>query len=152
MADLFFTKSSHGLLPADAESRAWYEKLRAGVTVAATMRVPRNIRFHRKYFAMLNVAYENWDKPEIETPYGKATCTISKFRRDVTILAGYGEPVCNVKGEWRMEAKSIAFGRMDEAEFDRLYQDTLNIVLERFLPEWSEETMQNAINQMLEFA
>jgi len=149
--DLLFIRSSAGLLPADDEAREWLAELRYGVTVAAKVRVPRNIKFHRKFWAMMRVAYANWDKPTIETPFGPATCPLSEFSRNVRILAGYGEPVANTRGEWRMQAKSISFSNMDESEFEKVYNACLNVIFQRFLPDWDNEVMQDAINQMMDF-
>jgi hypothetical protein len=151
MADILLTKSRGALFPATEEAAEWMQSIPNGDTVRGQMTRPRNIAFHRKFFALLNVSYNNWPRPEIETPYGPATCSRDKFRNDVIVLAGHGEPECNVKGEWRMKAKSIAFASMDEDEFGRLYNDTLNVILEKFLPNWTGDEMENAVSQVLAF-
>lgn len=151
MADLLFRKHAAALVPDNDECAEWLQGVPAGQVVRGKMTRPRNVLFLRKFFALLNVAYNNWPAPEIETPYGIATCSRDKFRNDVIVLAGYGEPVCNTRGEWRMRAKSIAFANMEEDEFARLYSDVLNVLLSKFLPEWTGQDMENAISQILEF-
>lgn len=151
MSDLLFTKSRGMLIPATEECADWISTIPNGETLRGQMTRPRNASFHRKFFALLNVAYNNWPKPEIETPYGIAVCDRDKFRNDVIVLAGYGEPVCNTRGEWRMRAKSISFANMDEAEFARLYSATVNVLLAKFLPDWKGSDMDNAVNQILSF-
>lgn len=152
MADLLFTKARGSLYPATDEAAEWLSRVAGGETLRGQMTRPRNVKFLRKFFALLNVAYNNWPKPEIETPYGIATCSRDKFRNDVIVLAGHGEPVCNTRGEWRMVAKSISFANMDEDEFARLYSDVLDAILKTFLPDWTGDEMHNAVSQILEFA
>ena len=152
MADLSFIKSDVGLVPADEWAQEWFQKLRRGVTVAAKVRVPRNQRFHRKFFAMLNVAYENHDWPEIQTQFGPARCSFDQFRKYVTIKAGFFTMGATPTGEPRAEAKSISFTKMDEAEFERVYSEVLNVILREFLTNWKYGDMENAVNQMMTFA
>lgn len=152
MPKLFWIKSSAGLMPGDEDCREWFGKQKHGATIRGNMVVPRNVKFHRKFFAMLNAAYDNWDKPEIETPIGLLRCTFDKFRKDVTILAGYHEAVVNTKGDFKYIAKSISFGRMKEDEFDRLYNDVLNVILAKFLGNWTGADMDKVVDEMLGFA
>ena len=149
MAELAFIKSSAGLLPANDDAKAWFDKLRYGVTCIAKVTIPRNYKFHRKFFAMLNVAFDNWDRPVITTPHGEIRCSKDAFRNDVTVMAGYHELTCNTKGEWKFKAKSISFAKMDEAEFEQLYSAVVDVILAKFLPNWGKADMQNAVNNFL---
>ncbi len=152
MADLHFIKSSAGLLPADETAKAWFEKLRSGVPVLAKVTVPRNPRFHRKFFAMLHVAYDNHDWPTIQTQHGPARCTFEQFRKYVTVKAGFFEMGATPQGKPRAEAKSIKFGKMDEAEFEQVYSAVLDVILMEFLANWTDKDMERAVEAMLGFA
>lgn len=152
MAELEFIRSSAGLLPVSEAGKAWLEKLRYGVRVLANVVVPRNPKFHAKFFAMLHVAFDNHDWPEVDTPFGPARCSFDTFRNDVTVMAGFHEVTVNTRGECRRKAKSIKFGSMDEAEFEQLYSAVLDVILQRFLANWTTGDMENAVNAMLEFA
>lgn len=144
MTDLAFIRGQNGLIPDGQDAADWFAKVKPGARIAAKVSVPRNGRFHRKFFAMLNVAYANWDKPTVQTPLGEAQCSFGKFRNDVCVLAGYGEPVVNTRGEVRYHAKSIAFHNMDEAEFSDLYSAVCNVILQRFLPSWKADDLDKA--------
>jgi hypothetical protein len=146
---LGFVVGANGLIPDGDETGEWFRKRKPGQLVFGDMVVPRNGKFHRKFFAMLNVCYANWDKPVIKTPYGDAICTAKTFRNDVICLAGYGEPVANSKGEWRIKAKSIAFANMDDDEFGKLYSAVVNVILERFLPKWSVADVDRAADSFI---
>lgn len=105
-----------GLMAANAIEAEKLEPLR-GRQVAATLRQPRNIRFHRKYFALLGVGRDMAD----------TELNAEQFRAYVTAGAGY----CDfIEGKEGMVAvpRSISFAAMDEAEFARLYSDTLDFI------------------------
>lgn len=149
MADLGFTRGQNGLVPDGEDAAEWFARVKPGARVIAKVSVPRNYRFYRKFFGMLNVAYSNWDKPEITTPHGVVQCSFEVFRNDVTVLAGYHELTCNTKGSWRMAAKSIAFHKMDEDEFQRLYSAVVDVILARFLTNWTGEDMDRAVENFI---
>ncbi len=149
MADLGFIRGANGLVPDGADAADWFAKVKPGARVAAKVSLPRNGKFHRKFFAMLNVAYANWDKPEVETPFGKASCSVEAFRNDVIVLAGHHELRCNTRGEWRLKAKSIKWAQMDEAEFETLYSDVVNVILARFLTNWTGDDMNAAVENFI---
>lgn len=151
MPRLLWIRAGSGLVPGDEECQEWLQKQKHGATLRGDMAVQRNPKFHRKFFAMLKVAYDNWEAPEIETPIGKMHCTFDQFRNDVTILAGYREESVDTRGKFRYKAKSISFGKMKEDEFERLYNDVLNVVLLKFLGNWTGEDMERVIEEILGF-
>ena len=149
MADLGFIRGQNGLVPDGQEADEWFAKVPSGARVVASVKVPRNGKFHRKFFAMLKVGYDNWDRPTIMTPMGEAQCSFEAFRSDVTILAGHHEVRVNTRGEARLKAKSIKWHEMDEVEFAALYSAAVNVILERFLTNWKEEDMDRAAENFI---
>ena len=152
MTDLAFICTPMGLAPADQQSVEWLAKAKMGRPVVASVRVPRNARFHRKFFAMLNVAYSNHEWPEVDTQWGAARCSFEAFREYVTIKAGHWEIGLTAKGEPRARPKSIAWANMEEAEFSQLYSDVLDVILREFLAGWTEGDMSRAVDAMMGFA
>ncbi|WP_353144904.1 DUF1367 family protein [Paracoccus sp. (in: a-proteobacteria)] len=152
MADLSFMRTPAGLVPADTRAAEWFAKVRMGQPVTASVRLPRNGRFHRKFFAMLDVAYSNHDWPEIETKFGRVRTSPEMFRRYVTVKAGHYEADMTPHGEIRVVPKSIAWAKMDEAEFSQLYSDVLDVILAEFLTNWSSGDMDRAVEMMMGFA
>ena len=149
MADLGFIRGQNGLIPDGEDAGEWFAKVKSGARVVAKVTVPRNGKFHRKFFAMLKVAYDNWDKPTIETPLGPAMCSIDAFRNDVIVLAGHHELRINTKGEARLKAKSISWAQMDEDEFQHLYSAAVDVILARFLTGWSGDDMEKAVENFI---
>lgn len=142
MAKIKFTKVSGILAPFGPDAEAWMDALKAGQLVEVDATRPRNWPFLKKYFALLNYAYDNWDIEEID-----AAKNYDQFREDITILAGYYERYFRVDGSVRYVAKSISFASMEQAEFDALYSKTLDVLLARILPSHTEDD----INQLLGF-
>ena len=151
MADLCFIKASSGLVPGDAEAEEWLGKQKFGKVIFASVRAPRNGKFHRKFFAMLNVAYSNHDWPELQTQYGAAKTSFEMFRGYVTVKAGHYDVDVTPTGNLRLAPKSIAFVKMSEDEFSKLYSDVLDVILQEFLTNWTSGDMENAVNTMLGF-
>lgn len=152
MADICLTRSPAGLVPSDASAAEWLQRIGVGKPVNATVRQPRNGKFHRKFFAMLDVAYSNHEWPEVETKWGRVRTSRQLFRKYVIVKAGHYEADLTPHGEVRAEPKSISWAQMDEAEFSQLYSDVLDVILAEFLSNWTTGDMEHAVNQMLGFA
>jgi Protein of unknown function (DUF1367) len=157
--DLLFQKGTAGLIPACEEANEWLRRKKLGATILVEPREMRNGAFHRKYFALLNLAFDYWrDNAETLEYKGQNVFPhFDRFRRDVIILAGFYRPVTNIKGEVRLEAESISFAAMDEERFEKLYSATINVLLERVFngkicPKWTEQELRSVAQQILEFA
>ena len=61
--------------------------LRVGQAVKITYKRVRNPRFHRKAFALFNLAFEAWDAPELEYKGLPVAKEFNQFRKDLTRLA-----------------------------------------------------------------
>ncbi len=156
MSDIVLVKTLNGALaPADAEASTFIEKLKAGQGVRATVRKARNVKFHRKAFALFKLAFEVW---EPVTPLEYKGLPVAKdfdrFRKDMTILAGFYKPVYNVRGELRLEAESLSFSSMDEERFEQVFRAVLTVVWDRVLKAAgyaSEEEVERVVNELMRF-
>jgi len=145
MPELQFTKHPSGFMPMDDAARSWLIKQPVGAVVKGKFSATRNPLFHRKFFAMLNIAFENWDNPEIDTEYGKARTSLDTFRAYCIVKSGHWEAEVTPDGNFRPKPKSIKFGSMSQDEFERLYSDVLDVILAKFLTRWSNEDMHDAV-------
>ena len=134
MTELVLTRTPAGALaPADAPSAEYIQKLKAGASIRGEFKRQRNPRFHRKAFALFNLAFDVWDAPELEYKGQPVAKDFNRFRKDLTILAGHYEAVTNLRGEVRLEAKSLNFSNMPEDEFATVYKAILAVVWDRVL-------------------
>ena len=139
------------LIPADPGATAFIEKLKMGGGVRAKITKVRNIGFHRKFFALLNIGFEAWETPEGEYGGMKVEKEFERFRKDVTILAGYFTPVYNMRGEVRLEAKSIGFGSMEQDEFEAVYSAVANVLLRKVLKNYTRDDLDRVVENILNF-
>ena len=88
--ELVLVKTPGGALaPVDEEARALVEKLKTGQGVRASIKRARNVRFHRKAFALFKLAFDSWEPETPQTYKGEAVSKdFDRFRKDMTILAG----------------------------------------------------------------
>jgi len=151
--ETYLVKSQAGLLPADPPTEDWYRKLKVGDVVRQESTVVRNPGFHRKYFALLHIGFENWQPDEIDSKYGTPLKNFERFRKDVAILCGYYDIVIRLDGTSRPEAKSISFARMEEDEFEKLYSATIDLFLKRIYgADMTKEELDKIVNEFLRFA
>ena len=69
------------------------------------------------------------------------------------MLAGYGHPVFNIDGTFKMEADSISFGSMTQEKFDKLYSAILDKILERIpvLCKMSKDEVNDLVDKVIQF-
>jgi len=142
------------LLPADKETQTYVGKLIRNDVITADFKKPRNYRFHKKWFALVKFAYENWTPSNFEDSRWKDVIpekSFDRFRKDIIIMAGRFNAVYRVDGSVRIEAQSIAFGNMNEEEFSKLYDKTANVILERVLTNYTAEQLAETVVKLESF-
>ena len=96
---------------------------------------PRNIKFHRKFFALINLVYDNQEHYN----------NIEHLRRDLTVASGYYTKRITIHGEEITEPKSISFSKMSELEFSELYSAMLDSIEKYF--NFDKESVKEQIEQ-----
>jgi hypothetical protein len=140
--ELNLLNTAGGLVPCDDNDYEEKRKLKVGQIYKATIKLNRNYRLHRKYFALINCAwaYQN----ERQTAFFKGSVEI--FRKTMEMAAGHCEMVYSIKHkEWQDVPKSIAFDKMDEAEFRDLYERVKDVLFATALRGVSEEEFLDAL-------
>lgn len=137
----------------DENAEKLHHSIRLGSAIHADFKRMRNAAFHRKLFALFQLAFEYFDPPEIDTKWGKPEKHFDTFRKNVTILAGFGHPVFNIDGTFKMEADSLSFGSMDQDTFDDLYSKVLDVLMAKIpmLSRMTKEEVDDLTNKVLEF-
>ena len=142
---------SGALMPADPQAAEFVAKLKLGAPVRAEVKRVRNYQFHKKLFALLNFAYENWEPTEATYKGQVVQKNFSQFRNDVIVLAGFFETTMTLKQEVRVVAKSISFANMPQDEFDSLYNAVVSVVLNRILTNYTRDDLDAVMDQLLGF-
>lgn len=98
------------------------KKIKPGNVYAFEFTKPRNYEFHKKFFALIKMLYDNQEYYD----------NIEHLRKDLIITAGYYEHRYGLDGQELIEAKSLSFGAMDEFQFNELYNSVINVIVEKF--------------------
>lgn len=114
--EISLVKTPLGLKPCDDVDLKKVNKIPNGEIVVLEYKQPRNYIFHKKLFALLDLMYENED----------LTLTKDEYRNEVLIAAGQFNSYLGFNGEVVRKPYSLKFAKMDETEF----QDVYNLVLE----------------------
>lgn len=134
MTSCYLTRTPSGALaPADAETAAFVGALKVGQGLRADVVRVRSVPFHRKAFALFNLAFDMWEAPALEYKGEPVSKSFDRFRKDITILAGFYHTVVNLKGEVRLEADSLSFEQMSEERFAKCYKAILGVIWDKVL-------------------
>ena len=135
MIELWFVKKLSALHPADDEAKEALAKIAQGECIAVSVRRPRNIHHHRKFFSMLQLVFENQE----------VYPTLEHLLTAVKISAGwYHDVPVRVNGKLCYLPKSISFASMDQVEFDRFYEQSIRAVC-GLLPQFKCEELMEAV-------
>ena len=131
------------LRPATDDGREKVRRWKVGDWVSCEVRRPRSQKFHRLYFGLLSMVYENSEWCEEAYP------TLELFREAVQMQAGAYEETQSLKGTKRYRPKSIAFHTMGEDEFGALFDRVVDIVI-RCIPEFSSCGPDELVQMVME--
>lgn len=130
-------KTQTGLRPVFDSDHEIYSKIQLGEEFEIEYRKARNLRFHKKLFALFKLCFSNQE----------AYSNLNDLRRDLTITAGYYTESANMlTGEVFKHAKSISFANMDELEFSDLYESIKSVIIA-----WLGVTDEDIEEQILQF-
>lgn len=128
--DIFCKVTPYGLVPlydSDFEAK---KRLRVGSVVRCKVSNPRNYEFHKKFFALVRLTFDNL--PTRIAEYWKINNEddmLRRFKRDL----GYFTSTCNERGEREIEYGSISFAAMEQYEFERFYNQCIDLVLSKYI-------------------
>ncbi|MBT6230832.1 MAG: DUF1367 family protein [Candidatus Scalindua sp.] len=139
------------LIPDDEDTGDWINKLKYGQVISADFKKPRNYEFHKKYFALIKFAYENWSPSPIQGIRLEPKKNFEAFRESLTIGAGHYEVVFMINGEYKPKAKSISFAKMNEESFNEFYSETINVILDKVLTNYTKEDVDKVVEEVMRF-
>lgn len=127
---ILLVKTNGKLLPAYDKDQVRFNQIGEGEIVVCDLDDRRNLRFHRKYFAMLNFVFENMSEDLRER-----IPSVDVLRSEIMRIMGKVEVYYTLDGKRMLIPESIAFANMGAKRFNSVYSDTLDVCLKYFLPE-----------------
>lgn len=117
-------------------------KFKTGETYEIEIKKTRNPAFHRKVFSFFNFCFEFW-KGDNEFQCEQKQFDV--FRNNLTVLAGYYDAFYSIKGDARIEAKSLSYASMTQEEFEKLYVALTNAAMKHVFKNADELTYNKLI-------
>lgn len=105
--------------PIDENAMKIFKRYKFGETAKLSNTIKRNIKFHAKYFKVLELTFKNQD----------LTNDSKTFRKIVQIHAGFWHWIKLIDGTSIKESDSISFENMDDLTFENLYNKVFNVCL-----------------------
>ena len=140
-------KNAGGLLvPASDLEADRMSRFKTGSLYEIDIKLSRNPGFHAKVFAFFNFCFEHHDFSAV----GEFYCPkahFEMFRNDLTIFAGYYDVCPRLDGTIKAKAKSLAFGNMEQEEFEQCYIALTNAAMKHIFKSADE----NTYNQLIRF-
>lgn len=127
--DIYCRVTEQGLVPMYDSDLEEKRRLKIGDTVLCKISRPRNYEFHKKFFALVRLTYENlperlhymlniWSEEDL------LTCLKLDLGLATTVYHG---------GKEFIKTGSISFAAMDNSEFENFYQRTIDVILNKYL-------------------
>jgi len=150
---VWLKKVGEALWPLDRLAEEDLSKLPKGAEYLCEVTQPRNPKFHRKYMALMRVAFDAWEGFDgLEWKGVAAEKDFDTFRNDITVLCGPYTPTYHANGSLSLKPKSISFASMDETEFEELYNKAIDVILRTVLRHYTREDLARVVDRVLGFS
>lgn len=133
--EIWVKNTFRGLIPMYDTDLDNKKKLKIDQDYLVTIKMPRNLKFHRKMFSLYNLVFQNQERYRV----------LEDLRKDITIEAGYYRERTDINGELKKEAESISFANMEEDVFSDLYNRSLDVIVKHF--HFDKQSMVDEIEQ-----
>lgn len=138
--EIYLKKHRGSLVPSLPEDEDKLTKWKFGEVLKVTITKPRNSQFHRKFFALINVAFYNQEK----------YTNIEDFLTEIKLKIGHYQEHITTKGVVVYMPKSISFANVDEMTFQIIYDKTVRVIINDFMPTTPAE-LEKMTNELLGF-
>lgn len=121
--------TAQGLVPMYDSDYDEKKKLHEGETVMCSIRKPRNYEFHKKFFALVRLTFENLPERLVRMlSVRNEEDMLTVFKLDLGLFSTSWHCGRNV-----VKLESISFAKMDETEFQKFYDRCIDLVLSSYL-------------------
>ena len=144
--DIYCKVTPTGFTPLYDSDYQLKKQLKEGSIVRCRVSNPRNYKFHKKFFALLRITFDNlpaylaarWN---IRTEHDM----LKRFKRDL----GYFTSFRNEYGELEIEYLSISFAAMEQHEFEKFYDECIALILNNYIRGLGREDLEEEIENFM---
>ncbi len=148
--NLTFGRGGMSFVPIDFDS----SDIKNGDTVEVKKISLRNPMFHRKYFALLTLAFDYFEPQPVHYK-GMELLPLKnfkEFRKWIVVKTGFYEVIGYPDGSVRIRAKSISFASMSESDFETLYSLTIDVVLNEIFMQTERKDLEAMVIKAISFS
>lgn len=127
------------LRPIDAMGEEALADIPQNELVRVTIKRPRNVQHHRKFFALINAIFPH------QTLYPTEEALLAAMK----VALGFGQQVKLPDGRVIVIPRSISFAKMDQKSFAEFYDRALTLILTRILPGVNKKDLQREVDDIL---
>ena len=132
---IYVKNTLSGLIPLYNSDFEEKKKLKIGVEYLCDIKKPRNYDYHKRFFAMLNIGWQNTRFENIN---------FEAYRSYVIMKSGYYDSFETNSGIMILP-QSMSFANMDQSEFERLNNAAIDVII-RDIGVSREELLQEILN------
>jgi hypothetical protein len=136
---MFVRKREGKLVPADHVSVAAIDKLSSTGILFVEVKLPRNLLWHRKMFALFNLLYENQSRFP----------TMDDLRAALLVYIGFCTEVTLKDGRTAFIPKSLSFAKLDQVGFEQLWSALVAAACEHIIPNMKDEDLRREIEELV---
>lgn len=138
---LYLINTVNGLVPCSDQDYDDKLRLKLGEIYEVKIKVARNYEFHKKYFALMRCAWEYQNEKVVA--FFK---DFNRWRKYVEVAAGYSDVFFSKKLNQFVDIpRSIAFDKMDNLEFTKLYENVKDVLYQSFFRDLSREEFEKKL-------
>lgn len=132
--------TASGLVPIYNSDYEEKKKLKIGTEVQAEIKIPRNLKHHRKLFALLRMVIDNLPE-HLESKYK----TTEDLLEEIKLQQGFFDKKYTLGGKEYLIPRSLRFDKLSQDEFEDFYNNSIDVVLKYFLKGNTKEELINAV-------
>jgi hypothetical protein len=142
MTQIMMVKGLGVLRPGDDVAAEALRRIKFGDTIAVEIKRPRNIRFHRLYWGLVALVFENQSEPA-------RYASTEDLHGAIKIAAGLRTQIELPGGIIGYMPGSIAFHKMSADDFAAFYDRVCDLVAKHFLPGVTSEDLKREVESMI---
>ena len=138
MPEIYLQKIAGVLAPADEQAEEIIKQMKHGQAIRLKYSFPRNYENHKRFFAFIKTTYDMQDHFN----------NIHHYRKWMVMKSGHYQIITAPNGYQIFDPDSIAFDKMDEAQFRELFSDCIDV----FVGAWGDRITRDQLEQVVGFS
>lgn len=139
---MVMVKTTTGFIPVDAISAESYAKIKVGKSVKVSVTESRNLKHHRKMFALLQLVLDGQPDPH-------QFISVDDLLQALKVAVGHSVTAIHF-GKTIVMPKSISFESMQQDQFEFFYESVIDVILKHILPHTTRQDLDKEVFSILD--